>query len=73
MNLAQLHEALAAQLTQRDCIVYGDKRFSWEQVTDRSRRLAQLLRSHGLGLQQEREQLQNWESGQSHVALYMYN
>lgn len=73
MNLAQLHEALAEPLAQRDCIVYGDKRFTWEQVTDRSRRLAQLLRSHGLGLAQEREQLENWESGQSHVALYMYN
>jgi len=73
MNLAQLHEALAQPLAQRDCIVYGDKRFSWEQVTDRSRRLAQLLRQHGLGLHRERKHLQNWESGQSHVALYMYN
>jgi acyl-CoA synthetase (AMP-forming)/AMP-acid ligase II len=73
MNLAQLHEALAGPLAQRDCIVYGDKRFTWEQVTDRSRRFAQVLRSHGLGLHKERGQLQNWESGQSHVALYMYN
>jgi fatty-acyl-CoA synthase len=73
MNLAQLHEALAEPLAQRDCIVYGDRRFTWEQVTDRSRRLAEVLRKHGLGLQREREQLQNWESGQSHVALYMYN
>ncbi len=73
MNLAQLHEALAQPLAQRDCIVYGDRRFSWEQVTDRSRRLAQVLRQHGLAIHQEREHLQNWQSGQSHVALYMYN
>ena len=73
MNLAQLHEALAEPLAEEECIVYGDRRLTWAQVTDRTRRLAELLRRHGLGLHKERDQLQNWESGQSHIALYMVN
>ena len=46
---------------------------SWSDVTDRTRRLADVLRRHGIGRHRERAQLENWESGQDHVALYLYN
>ena len=73
MNLAHVHEAIAEIIPDRDCIVYGDRRFSWAQTTNRTRRLADVLRQHGLGCHAEREGLANWESGQDHVALYLYN
>ncbi|MGH0038198.1 MAG: acyl-CoA synthetase [Myxococcota bacterium] len=72
-NLATIHEALAAATPDRECLVFRDRRFSWAQVTDRTRRLASVLRAHGLGCHRERDGLSGWESGQDHVGLYLYN
>ncbi len=72
-NLARLHEAIAEVIPDRECLVFRDRRFSWGEVTDRSRRLADVLRSAGLGCHRERDELANWESGQDHVALYLHN
>ena len=41
-NLAALHEAIAATIPERECIVFRDRRLSWADVTDRTRRLAAL-------------------------------
>jgi fatty-acyl-CoA synthase len=73
LNLAAIHEAIAAEVPDRECIVFRDRRLSWRQVTDRSRRLASVLRGAGLGCHTERAALRNCESGQDHVALYLYN
>jgi acyl-CoA synthetase (AMP-forming)/AMP-acid ligase II len=72
-NLAVIHEAIAAEIPDRECLVFRDRRFSWSDVTDRTRRLAEVLRRHGLGCHRERPELENWESGQDHVGLYLYN
>ena len=72
-NLAHIHEAIAERVPDRDCLVFRDRRFDWAAVTDRSRRLADVLRAHGLGCRQERAELAGWESGQDHLALYLYN
>jgi len=72
-NLAAIHEAIAAAVPDRECLVFRDRRLSWADVTDRTRRLADVFRSHGLGCHRERGELANWESGQDHVALYLYN
>jgi fatty-acyl-CoA synthase len=72
-NLAAIHEAIAAELPEQECLVYGERRFSWAEVTDRTRRLATVLAEAGLGLSRERGELANHESGQDHVALYLYN
>jgi acyl-CoA synthetase (AMP-forming)/AMP-acid ligase II len=72
-NLAHVHETLAEAIPDRECIVFRDRRLTWAQVTDRTRRLAQVLREAGLGAHAERASLENWESGQDHVALYLYN
>ena len=73
LNLATIHEAIAAEIPDRDCLIYGDRRLSWADVTDRTRRLAAVLRAHGLGCHRERSSLAGHESGQDHVALYLYN
>jgi len=72
-NLAAIHEAIAAAVPDRECLVFRDRRLSWADVTDRTRRLAGVLRSRGLGCHRERGELANSESGQDHVALYLYN
>jgi fatty-acyl-CoA synthase len=73
-NLARIHEAVAAAVPDRECIVFRERRLTWSDVTDRSRRLAGYLRSRGLGARRERDEtLAGWESGQDHVGLYMYN
>jgi fatty-acyl-CoA synthase len=73
LNLAWLHEAIAAAAPERECLVFRDRRLSWADVTDRTRRLAEVLRRAGLGCHVERGALANWESGQDHVALYLHN
>ena len=73
LNLAVIHEAIAEAIPERECLVHRDRRLSWAQVTDRSRRLGDLLRARGLGCHQSRVELENWESGQDHVGIYLYN
>ena len=73
MNLASLQEAIAAAIPHTECLIFGDRRFTWGQFNDRTRCLAEYLRQQGLGLHTERADLENWQSGQDHVALYMHN
>jgi fatty-acyl-CoA synthase len=73
LNLGAIHEAVAAAVPDRECLVFRDRRLTWRAMTDRTRRLADVLRRHGLGARAARADLQNWESGQDHVALYLYN
>lgn len=72
-NLARIHEAIAEALGDRECIVFRDRRLSWYEVTDRTRRLAAVFADAGLGCHRERSELENWQSGQDHVALYLHN
>ncbi|MEY2432194.1 MAG: 3-oxocholest-4-en-26-oate---CoA ligase [Acidimicrobiaceae bacterium] len=73
-NLAQVHEAIAAAIPERECIVFRDRRLSWRDVTERTRRLANVLSSSGLGARPEgREGLGGHESHQDHLAIYCYN
>jgi fatty-acyl-CoA synthase len=73
LNLAAIHEAIAEAVPERECLVFRDRRYRWREITDRTRRLADVLRQHGLGCRRERADLRNWESGQDHVGLYLYN
>jgi fatty-acyl-CoA synthase len=72
-NLAEIHEAIAAVAPERECIVFRARRLTWAPVTDRTRRLANHLIARGLGLHRERSELQGWESGQDHLAIYLHN
>ena len=56
-NLALIHEAIAERIPEREAIVFRDRRISWRELTDRTRRLADLMRAHGLGCHTERSDL----------------
>ncbi|KAA0234424.1 MAG: Long-chain-fatty-acid--CoA/3-oxocholest-4-en-26-oate--CoA ligase [Acidimicrobiales bacterium] len=72
-NLARVHEAIEAVAAGRDCIVMGERRLTFHDVGDRTRRLANVLLDHGFSVHQERPELAGHQSGQDHLALYLYN
>jgi fatty-acyl-CoA synthase len=72
-NLAQIQEAIAEAIPERECLVYRDSRLTWREITERTRRLANYLLSRGLSHHRERDSLRGWESGQDHLALYLFN
>src|SRR3954454_7956223 len=73
-NLAQVHEAIAEAIPDRECIVFRDRRFTWSDVTERTRRLANVLADAGLGARPSgRYGLQGHESHEDHLAIYALN
>jgi acyl-CoA synthetase (AMP-forming)/AMP-acid ligase II len=72
-NLGTVHERVSARIPHRPCIVMGERRLTFAQVTERSRRLARLLHERGLGAHAERADLEPWQSGQDHLGLYLHN
>ena len=72
-NLADAFETVTRVNPDRECVVWGDKRLTFSQVADRSRRLAAYLRSRGLGVHTDRTELAGHESGQDHLGIYLYN
>jgi fatty-acyl-CoA synthase len=73
LNIAALHEAVAAAVPDRECIVWRDRRLSWGEVAERTRRFAEVVRRAGLGAHRPFADLAGWESGQDHLALYLHN
>jgi acyl-CoA synthetase (AMP-forming)/AMP-acid ligase II len=72
-TLAELNEAIAAAIPEQEAIVTPTRRITWAMLRERTRRLARVLAGAGLGCRRERAELAPWESGQDHVALYLYN
>ena len=78
-NLAQVHEAVESAVPDRECIVFRDRRLTYAQVGDRTRRLANALIDRGLGSVVERTDsrggpaMEGHRSGQDHLALYLHN
>ncbi|HEY8060436.1 MAG TPA: AMP-binding protein, partial [Acidimicrobiales bacterium] len=71
--LAAVHDVVAEAVPDREMLVCGDVRRTFAEVRDRSRGLASFLLGHGIGLRQERSELERWESGQDAVALILHN
>lgn len=65
--------AVAAAIPDRELIIQGDRRYTYEQVIERSNRLAAYLLSRGLGCHTERSALAGHEVGQDLLGLYAYN
>jgi len=66
-------DAIAAAIGDRAFIIQGDRRYTYTQITERSRRLAAYLHSRGLGCHTERSELPGHEVGQDLLGIYAYN
>ncbi len=73
LSLAEIHEAIGQTRPDQECLVFRDRRFTWSQIEERTRRLANHLLDAGLGCHTEREDLAAHESGQDHLAIYLHN
>jgi fatty-acyl-CoA synthase len=72
-SLAAVHDAIAEAIPGREVTVFRDRRLTYAQLGERTRRLANHLLAQGLKVRRERAELQNHESGQDHLAIYLYN
>jgi len=66
-------DVIAEVIPDRPITICGDRRRTFAETADRTRRLANYLAANGFGAQRERADLQNWECGQDRVALVMHN
>lgn len=66
-------DEIADVIGDRTMTVCGNRRSTFAESADRTRRLANFLASKGFGAHRERAALQNWECGQDRVALVMHN
>src|SRR4051812_10250122 len=72
-NLAQIHETVEAAVGDRPCIVTPTRTYTYSDIGDRTRRLANALRARGFRVRADRSTLAGHESGQDHLALYLHN
>jgi fatty-acyl-CoA synthase len=72
-NLADVTDAIAATVPDREAIVFRDRRLTYGQLRERTNRLANVLLGRGATVSAERSTLRGWESGQDHLALYLHN
>ncbi len=72
-DLPDVFDTVAGVHPDRTALVWGERRLTFAEIADRSRRLAAYLRSRGLGDVTERDGLAGHESGQDHLGIYAYN
>ena len=72
-NLAEVHEAIAVANPDRPAVITPTRTYTYAEVTERTRRLANALKGRGFGAHAERAELAGHESGQDHLAIYLYN
>jgi len=72
-HFGEVIDAIAGAVPDREAIVFRDRRFSFAQMAERSRRFANVLVDAGLRVHAERSELAGHESGQPHLAMYAYN
>ena len=72
-NLAQVFEAVAGAVPDRDAIIWRDRRLTYADLDARADRLASVLADAGLGAHGDRADLGGHESHQVHLAIYLYH
>jgi fatty-acyl-CoA synthase len=72
-TLTDVFTAVARAVPDRPCLVHGAARRSYAEVLARTQRLGRFLAAQGLGVRRERAGLDDCESGQDHLALYLHN
>jgi 3-oxocholest-4-en-26-oate---CoA ligase len=66
-------DAIAGAVPDRTMTVCGNRRSTYGESADRTRRLANFLVARGFGANRERDEIERWECGQDRVALIMHN
>ncbi|MGH3563879.1 MAG: AMP-binding protein, partial [Mycobacterium sp.] len=72
-TLGAVLDAIAEVAPDRVMTVCGERRSTFAESADRTRRLANFLIDKGFGAHRERAALNNWECGQDRVALILHN
>jgi acyl-CoA synthetase (AMP-forming)/AMP-acid ligase II len=72
-NLAEVQEALADRIGDRQAIVTTERRVIWAELTERTRRFANVLVGAGLTAHAERSTLAGHEAAQDRVAICLLN
>ncbi|MBX7430570.1 acyl-CoA synthetase [Mycobacterium sp. Y57] len=72
-TIGDVVDAIADAVGDRTMTVCGDRRTTYAEMAQRTRRFANFLADRGFGVHRERDELQNWECGQDRIALIMYN
>ena len=73
LNLAALHELIGEHRQDDPCLIWRDRVWTWSEVTERTRRLANFLVDRGLGRHGPLSDRAWWESPHDHVAIYATN
>lgn len=73
LDIATLHEALATELADEPCVIVAGRSWSWAEVTDRTRRLATVLRDAGLGGSPPAVAGPVTTTGQHHLGILLHN
>ena len=60
-SFADIHEALCAEIPDREAVVFRDRRFTYRQMGELTRRLANYLLGRGLRVRSERDALEPWD------------
>ena len=68
-TIGAVFDAIAEVVPDRTMTVCGQRRSTFGESADRTRRLANFLADAGFGAHRERDSLERWECGQDRVAL----
>jgi fatty-acyl-CoA synthase len=73
-NLAQVFRAIAQGINDRPCVIYRDRMFTYGEIDRRTDGLSRYFADSGLGaIRASRGELEQWQSGQDHVGIMLYN
>jgi 3-oxocholest-4-en-26-oate---CoA ligase len=71
--LAAVHDVVVGVVPDREMIVCGPVRRTYEEVAARTRSIGAFFAGRGLGVRRERDELERWECGQDTVAVVLFN
>jgi acyl-CoA synthetase (AMP-forming)/AMP-acid ligase II len=72
-TLGAVLDAIADVVPDRLMTICGDRRSTYAESAERTRRMGNFLAAMGFGAHRERDALNRWECGQDRVALIMNN
>src|SRR5665213_1030851 len=73
MSLVDIQEFVSGLVPDRDALRWRGRTTTHQQLTNRTRRIANAFLQRGLGTVVPRVELEPWQGGQDFVGLYMRN